>query len=77
MKNNAINTRVYLYLVVCLIVAMVVIFVALNLLFSGYYYFLDNSFDFTWSKLKECLVLGILTGPIAASGIWLMLRYRM
>lgn len=77
MVNRDINLKVFFYLLASLVITMIVLFTVLNMAFSLYYYFKIGYFDFNFNKLGECIVLGLLTGPIAASGVWLMLRYRM
>ncbi|PVZ87887.1 hypothetical protein C9426_09810 [Serratia sp. S1B] len=77
MENRKINLKIFAYLVVSFVAAMILLFFLLNLMFSSVYFFKTGVFSLTWSTITDCFILGILTGPIAASGIWLMLRFKM
>ena len=77
MENKKVDVRVFAYLVVSFIAAMMILFFSLNLIFSVVHFFKKGFFSFTWETVIDCFILGIITGPIAALGIWLMLRFKM
>ena len=77
MKNEKINLNVFSYLMFSCIMAMFLLFSLLNLIFSVVLFLRNGSFNFTWETTIDCFTLGAITGPIAALGIWLMLRFRM
>lgn len=77
MENKKIDIKVFAYLVVSFIVAMMLLFFSLNLMLSVVRFFKNGIFSFTWETVIDCFILGVITGPIAALGVWLMLRFRM
>lgn len=77
MGNKKIDVRVFSYLVVSFIAVMMLLFFSLNLILSVVHFFKNGLFSFTWEKVIDCFILGIITGPIAALGVWLMLRFNM
>ncbi|WP_113628153.1 hypothetical protein [Pectobacterium peruviense] len=77
MKNKKINVSVFFYLMISCIMAMFFLFFLLNLMFDFLCFFRGGGFNFTWGTAMDCFTLGAMTGPVAALGIWLMLRFRM
>lgn len=77
MKNEKISLNVFSYLMFSCIMAMFLLFLLLNLMFSIVLFLKNGLFNFTWETAIDCFTLGAITGPIAALGIWLMLRFRM
>ncbi len=77
MKNEKINLNVFSYLMFSCIMAMFLLFLLLNLMFSIVLFLKNGLFNFTLETAIDCFTLGAITGPIAALGIWLMLRFRM
>ncbi|GKV88829.1 hypothetical protein ACS91J_12545 [Pectobacterium carotovorum] len=77
MRNNKINLIMFFYLMTSCALAMFFLLFLLNLMFSIVDFLRDEGFNFTWETAIDCFTLGAITGPIAALGIWLMLRFRM
>jgi hypothetical protein len=77
MENKKIDIKIFSYLVISFIASMILLFFSLNLVFSVVHFFKKGFFSFTWETVIDCFILGIITGPIAALGIWLMLRFKM
>ncbi|WED68882.1 hypothetical protein PJ912_00670 [Pectobacterium colocasium] len=77
MRNDKINLIMFIYLTISCALAMFFLFFLLNLMFSIVDFLREGEFNFTWETAIDCFTLGAITGPIAALGIWFMLRFRM